>query len=100
MISLITTLLFGSLNLDNISMFQASNESKILRSRCSFIFAEIFQKIGSKTQPFIYCGRLEDYTSYDKDTSNPVTIFFKSVDYNFEENKHSDLGRKIYFLEK
>jgi hypothetical protein len=58
------------------------------------LFCRIHQKIRSTTQPFVYCGRLE-YEGYKKDTSNPVTIFFKSIDYDYEVSPKSGLG-KIY----
>ena len=58
------------------------------------LFCRIHQKIRSTTQPFVFCGRLE-YEGYKKETSNPVTIFFKSIDYDYDVSPKSDLG-KIY----
>ena len=39
------------------------------------------QKIKSKTQPFIYCGRLK-YLSYEKGTAKPVHMIFQNIDYD------------------
>jgi len=45
------------------------------------LFVRINQKIKNKTQPFIYCGRL-DYLSYEKGTSYPVHMIFQNIDYD------------------
>ena len=44
------------------------------------LFCRIHQKINSKTQPYIYCGKLV-YEEYEADTANPVHIIFRSEDY-------------------
>jgi hypothetical protein len=50
------------------------------------LFVRIAQKIKSKTQPFLYCGRLK-YVENDPDTSKPVHIVFQNIDYDdFTEN--------------
>ena len=38
-------------------------------------------KIKSKTQPFIYCGRLK-YFDHDPETSKPVHMVFQAIDYD------------------
>jgi len=45
------------------------------------LFARIFQKIKGKTQPFVYCGRLE-YLDFEEGTSKPVHQIFQSMDYD------------------
>jgi len=44
------------------------------------LFCRVNKKINNKTMPFVYCGRLE-YLMHDIYTSNPVHIYFKSLDY-------------------
>jgi Domain of unknown function (DUF3427)/HNH endonuclease len=46
-----------------------------------FLFTRIFTKIKSKTQPFVYCGRLE-YIEHDENTSKPVHIVYQSLDFD------------------
>jgi hypothetical protein len=51
------------------------------------LFVRIAQKLKSKTQPFLYCGRLE-YIEHDLDTSKPVHMVFQNIDYDdFTENE-------------
>ena len=47
----------------------------------SHLFVRVNQKIKSKTQPFLYCGRLK-YLSYEKGTSKPVHMIFQNIDYD------------------
>jgi len=47
------------------------------------LFVRENPKIKSKTQPFVYAGRLE-YISHDPNTSNPVRMLFESIDYDYE----------------
>lgn len=50
------------------------------------LFVRRFQKIKSKTQPFVYCGLVE-YESHLEDTAKPVHIVFRNLDYDdFTEN--------------
>lgn len=44
------------------------------------LFVRVNQKLKSKTQPFIYCGRLK-YEEYDPESSKPVHIVFQNIDY-------------------
>jgi hypothetical protein len=43
------------------------------------LFSRIHPKIKSKTQPFVYCGRLE-YVEYDENKTRPVHIISLSLD--------------------
>ena len=52
----------------------------VKKERDVILFCRIHQKIKSKTQPYIYCGRLV-YEEYEADTANPVHIIFRSEDY-------------------
>jgi len=52
----------------------------VKKERDVILFCRIYQKIKSKTQPYIYCGRLV-YEEYEADTANPVHIIFRSEDY-------------------
>lgn len=56
------------------------------------LFARVHEKTKSKTNPFIYCGRLS-YKSHNPDTSKPVHIIFTCLDY--EEESNAQLA-KIY----
>jgi hypothetical protein len=50
------------------------------------LFVRVNQKIKNKTQPFVYCGRL-NYLSYEEGTSYPVHMIFQSEDYDdFTDN--------------
>lgn len=53
------------------------------------LFTRIYPKIKGKTQPFIYCGRLE-FKDYDERTSKPIHITFTSVDYRDNVNNELD----------
>lgn len=53
------------------------------------LFTRIVSKVKSKTQPFVYCGRLE-YIEHDTNTNNPVHIVFQSLDYD-ETSKNKNL---------
>lgn len=51
------------------------------------LFVRVNQKIKNKTQPFIYCGRL-NYLSYEEGTSYPVHMIFQNLDYDdYTENE-------------
>ncbi len=51
------------------------------------LFVRTVQKLKNKTQPFIYCGRLQ-YDAHDGNTSKPVHIVFQNTDYDdFTENE-------------
>ena len=55
-------------------------------NRIPHLFVRVVQKIKNKTQPFVYCGRLE-YLEYEKGTSKPVHIIFQNIDYDdYTEN--------------
>ena len=56
------------------------------------LFARVHEKTKSKTNAFIYCGRLS-YKSHNPDTSKPVHIIFTCLDY--EEEPNAQLA-KIY----
>ena len=58
-------------------------ENFIRKEVLVLLFCRIHKKINNKTMPFVYCGRLE-YLKYDIETSKPVHIYFKSIDYVFE----------------
>lgn len=45
------------------------------------LFARIFRKVNSNTQPFIYCGKIE-YLDFEEETIMPVHLIFQSLDYN------------------
>ena len=49
------------------------------------LFCRVREKIRSKTQPFVYCGRLA-YSTHDADTSRPVHIIFDALDYQINPN--------------
>ena len=51
------------------------------------LFARIYPKIKSKTQPYIYCGQLI-YKGYDERTANPVHMIFrvKEMRYDLEDD--------------
>ena len=56
--------------------------------RTPHLFVRVVQKIKSKTQPFVYCGRLQ-YGKYEKGTSKPVHIIFQNIDYDdYTENEN------------
>jgi hypothetical protein len=45
------------------------------------IFVRTVQKIRRKTQPFVYCGRVQ-YVEHDENTEKPVHILFQNIDYD------------------
>jgi len=45
------------------------------------LFTRIISKVKSKTQPFVYCGRLE-YIEHDENTTRPIHIVYQSLDYD------------------
>lgn len=49
--------------------------------RTPHLLARITPKIKGKTQPFIYCGRLE-YVEHDPNTTKPVHMVMRSLDYD------------------
>ncbi|PWD98781.1 HNH endonuclease [Marinilabilia rubra] len=61
--------------------------------RTVHLFTRIEEKIKGKTQPYVYCGRLQ-YEQYEEGTSNPVHIVFRSLDY--EDNTLNEDLREIY----
>lgn len=55
--------------------------------RTPHLFVRITPKIKSKTQKFVYCGRLS-YSEHEENTSRPVHIVFNNLDFDdFSENK-------------
>jgi|TARA_B110000967_G_scaffold9075_1_gene9087 hypothetical protein len=64
------------------------------KERDVILFCRVNQKIKSKTQPYIYCGRLI-YEEYEEGTSNPVHIIFRSESYSDEGFDDAEL-RKIW----
>lgn len=55
---------------------------KIVNKELSvLLFTRVHPKIKSKTQPFVYCGRLE-YVEYDENKTRPVHIISLSLDYD------------------
>jgi len=63
---------------------------KIVNKELSvLLFTRIHPKIKSKTQPFVYCGRLE-YVEYDENKTRPVHIISLSLDYD-ESTKNQNL---------
>ncbi len=57
-------------------------------TRTPHLFVRLRQKVRSKTQPFIYCGRLK-YEEYEPGTAKPVHMIFQNIDYNDDTE---DLG--------
>jgi hypothetical protein len=58
------------------------------------LFVRIRQKVKTKTQPFVYCGRVE-YEMYDPDkTFKPIHIIFRSID--FQDNTDNPFLQEIY----
>lgn len=53
----------------------------INRKLLPHLFVRVHQKVKNKTQPFIYCGRL-DYIDHDKTTSKPVHLVYRNIDYD------------------
>lgn len=49
------------------------------------LFTRVNEKFKSKSNPFVYCGRLT-YKSHDEATSKPVHIVFNCLDYQDEPN--------------
>ena len=67
---------------------------KIINNECKILlFARIEEKIDGKTQPFVFCGQLK-FLAYDKKTSKPVHIIYRSLNYN------PHLDRNLYDLYK
>ncbi len=67
---------------------------KIINNECNILlFARIEEKIDGKTQPFVFCGQLK-FLAYDKKTSKPVHIIYRSLNYN------PHLDRNLYDLYK
>ena len=56
------------------------------------LFARIYPKIKSKTQPYIYCGSLT-YDSYDEATSRPVHLMFRADDMRYDLPEDHPLSR-------
>jgi hypothetical protein len=52
------------------------------------LFARVEEKTRGTTNPFVYCGSLE-YLDHDKNTKNPVHIYFAALD--FQENPNPAL---------
>ncbi len=57
--------------------------------RIPHLFVRVYPKVKSKTQPYIYCGRLK-YIDHDPNTSNPVHIIFQNIDYE-DDTSNEDL---------
>ena len=57
-----------------------------------FLFCRIVEKIRSKTQPFVYCGKLE-FNEHFENTSRPVHLIFESIE--FQDNPKPAL-KEIY----
>ena len=54
--------------------------------RVPHLFVRVYPKIKSKTQPFVYCGRLK-YMEHEEGTSKPVHMVYQSIDYDdYTEN--------------
>ena len=62
--------------------------------RRTHLFARVYPKIGSQTQPYVYCGELE-YHSYDPETANPVHLKFRALEMRFDIDQEHPL-REIY----
>ncbi len=56
------------------------------------LFARIYPKLKSKTQPYIYCGSLS-YDSYDEATSRPVHLMFRANDMRYDLPEDHPLSR-------
>ena len=59
--------------------------------RTPHLFIRITPKIKNKTQPFIYCGRL-NYIDYVEGTYKPVHLIFHNIDY-LADSENSDLNQ-------
>lgn len=57
-------------------------------TRTPHLFVRLRQKVRSRTQPFIYCGRLK-YEEHEPGTAKPVHMIFQNIDYNDDTE---DLG--------
>jgi hypothetical protein len=63
---------------------------KIVKKEVSvLLFCRVQSKIKNKTQPFVYCGRLE-YLEHNENTSKPVHLIFQALDYD-ETTSNSNL---------
>ena len=56
------------------------------------LFARIYPKIKSKTQPYIYCGSLT-YGYHDETTSRPVHLMFRADDMRYDLPEDHPLSR-------
>ena len=52
-----------------------------------YLFSRILEKVRSKSQPFVYCGRLE-HLEHEASTRNPVHIVFENIDYQDSPNQN------------
>ena len=55
------------------------------------LFCREYPKVKSVSQPFVYCGQLE-YFTHEKNTSKPVHIIFRSMDYDDETSNDNLLN--------
>ena len=53
----------------------------------TLLFCRVVDKINSRTQPFVYCGRLI-YAKHDKRSSRPVHIIFGCLDYQLSPHRN------------
>ena len=57
-----------------------------------FLFCRIFDKIKGRSQPFVYCGKLE-FSEHFENTARPVHIIFESIE--FQDRPNAEL-KEIY----
>jgi hypothetical protein len=62
------------------SMKSKAINSLVTGERVAHLFARVYPKHKSKTNPFVYCGGLE-YIGSDKEKTKPVHLTFKALDF-------------------
>jgi hypothetical protein len=91
----------------NIQSFASDRIQDMYTNKVNvYLMARVSDKLKGKTQPFIYCGKLE-YYSHDESSNNPVHITFTCKDFQFDNPnddlkllynwKPGDVGRNIDF---
>ena len=63
------------------------------------IFVRTVQKIKGKTQPFVYCGRVQ-YVEHDVKTEKPVHVIFQNIDYDDYTDNEELIGIYLWKPEK
>ncbi len=71
---------------NNPTHYSPKIQEIVKEEKTPYLFVRIKPKIKSKTQPFVYCGRLR-FLNSDKTTSKPVHLTFSSLDYSANTDK-------------